>query len=177
MGHFAKDCGSKKKGDFKGKHHASAAAEEEELRRRTRESSSDQERREEYYLVSTLSGSFTNSKDSWLVDSGASRHMTGYKGVLLNFKEKSYSVQVKLRNEVSYAIKGTGSISFQLECGSVLHLEEVLYLLGLKKSLIFVDILENKGYKVTLMEGKALLWSKNEDCSSTLVIGVQEGGL
>jgi hypothetical protein len=75
LGHFARDCRSKKKGYFKGKHHASAAA-EEEPRKRTRGSSSDQEKTKEYYLVLALSGSITNNKDSWLVDSGPSRHMT-----------------------------------------------------------------------------------------------------
>lgn len=45
MGHLSKDCMSKKKGDFKGKHHAPVVAEEEEPRKRTRGSFSNQERR------------------------------------------------------------------------------------------------------------------------------------
>ena len=55
MGHFAKDCRSKKKGNFKGKHQASVATEDEEPRKKTRVSSSDQEKRKEHYLVSALS--------------------------------------------------------------------------------------------------------------------------
>jgi hypothetical protein len=70
---------------------------------------------------------------------------------------------VELGNEASYAIKGIGSISFQLESGTVLHFEEVLYVPRLKKNLISIVVLENKGYRVTFMEGKALLWSKDED--------------
>ena len=76
MGHFAKDCRSKKKGNFKGKHHASAAAGDEEPRKKTRESSSHQDKRKEYYLVLTLFLSLSNSVDTWLVESGASRHIT-----------------------------------------------------------------------------------------------------
>ena len=80
-------------------------------------------------------------------------------------------------NEASYAIKGTGSVKFQLKCGSMLHLEEVLYVPGLKKNLISVAVLESKGYRVLFMKGKAFLWAKDEDLSSALVIGIQEGGL
>ena len=58
-----------------------------------------------------------------------------------------------------------------------LHLDEVLYVPGLKKNLISIAVLESKGFKVVFMEGKALLWSKGEDLNSALVIGLQEGGL
>ena len=74
LGHFAKDCKSKKQRGFKGKYHASTAIEEEFKR-----SSSPQEKKKDYLLVSTLSGNIVNNKDTCLVDSGASRHITGYK--------------------------------------------------------------------------------------------------
>ena len=59
----------------------------------------------------------------------------------------------------------------------MLHLEVVLYVPVLKKNLISVVVLESKGYKVLFMEGKAFLWAKDENLSSALVIGIQEGGL
>ena len=133
MGHFAKDCKSKKKGDYKIKQHASVAAEEEEPRKRTRASSSDQEKRKEYYLVLALSGNFTNNKNSWLVDSGASKHMIGYKSVLFNFRKKSFIVQVELGDGASYEIKGIGFTSFQLDSGSIIHIDEIMYVPRLKK--------------------------------------------
>jgi hypothetical protein len=43
--------------------------------------------------------------------------MTGNKGVLANFKEKKFSAQVELRDNVSYPIEGIGSTSFQLASG------------------------------------------------------------
>jgi hypothetical protein len=73
-GHFARDCPKIRKG-HKGKYHASIATEDESRRTKTTGASSDQETRREYYLISALSGSLTNSVESWLVDSGASRHM------------------------------------------------------------------------------------------------------
>lgn len=106
MGNFSKYCWSKKKRDLKGKHHASAAIEEEEPSKRTRGSSNDQERRKDYYLVSALFGSIENSRSTLLIDSDVSRHMARYKDVLLNFKKGSYTAQVELGNEASYANKG-----------------------------------------------------------------------
>jgi hypothetical protein len=103
--------------------------------------------------------------------------MTGNKEVLVNFKEKKFFAQVELGDNTNYIIKGRGSASFQLESGGELHIEEILYVPGLKKNLIFVAVLEDKDYKVIFIDKKALLWSKNQELSSTIVIGVREGGL
>jgi hypothetical protein len=175
-GHFARDCPKIRKGN-KDKYHASIAVEDESRRTKTKEASGNQETKREYYLISTLSGSLTNGVESWLIDSGASRHMTINKEVLANFKEKEFSAQVELGDNASYTIKGLGSASFQLEYGGELHIEEILYVPGLKKNLISVAVLEDKGYRVIFMDKKALLWSKNQELSSTIVIGVREGGL
>lgn len=53
-----------------------------------------------------------NSKSTWPINSGVSRHMKGYKDVLSNFKKDNFSSQVELGDEASYAIKGICSISF-----------------------------------------------------------------
>ena len=139
MGHFAKDCWSKKKRNFKGKHHASTTAEEkEDSRKKSKGFPSSQERRKDYHLVSTLSGSIVNSRNTCLIDSGASRHITSYKDVLSNFKKGNFIAQVELGDEANYAMKGIGSISFQLKGGVTILLDEVLYVLGLKVNLISI---------------------------------------
>ena len=60
---------------------ASTAVEEEEdePKKRSKRSPSPREKRKDYLLVSALSGKIVNNKDSCLVDSGASKHITGYK--------------------------------------------------------------------------------------------------
>jgi hypothetical protein len=87
LGHFAKDRRSKKRRELKGKHHASTFREEESKR-----SSSPQEKKKDYLLVSALSRNIVNNKDSWLVDSGASRHITRYKEILSDFRKNNFSV-------------------------------------------------------------------------------------
>jgi hypothetical protein len=114
LGHYAKDCRNPpSKQKHKGKFHASVASQEEESqRKRTRTASKEQEQRKESYLVSSLSGAVTKSKEIWLVDNGASKHMTGFKLNLVNYRDKKFNVKVELGNDGTYAIKRVGSTSF-----------------------------------------------------------------
>jgi hypothetical protein len=84
--------------------------------------------------------------ETWLVDSGASKNMKGYTEILLDFETKPFTEQVDLGNEKCYNIEGVGSISFRLESRDRLHVDEVLYVPGLKKNLLSVATLEEKGY-------------------------------
>ena len=104
------------------------------------------------------------------MDSGASRHMTGNHGTLTSYKKKKFTTQVELGDDSTYKIEGVGSTSLQLNSGTALHIDNVLYVHGLNKNLLFVASLEDKGLRV-------LLWEKDEDLSSAIQIVVQEGGL
>ena len=62
----------------KRRHHAHAAEDDEPSIKRIRqesESSSD----EEYVLISTLTGTISHGCNDWIIDSGASKHMMGFK--------------------------------------------------------------------------------------------------
>ena len=123
----------------------------------------EDEPRREYYLISALSGSITNHAKSWLVDSGASKHMTGNRGVLTIYRMKKFTTQVDLGDDSTYKIEGVGSTSLQLDLGTVLHIDDILYVPGLKKNLLSVAGLEDKGYKVLFIDNKVLLWENNEN--------------
>ena len=56
-----------------------AEDDDQENEKRTRE---DEDSCEEYVLISALTGSVSHGSDTWLVDSCASKHMTGYKDSL-----------------------------------------------------------------------------------------------
>ena len=171
MGHSAKDFRQPKR-RFKRIFQASTTEEEEPKKKKSAKSSKEEESRREYYLISSLSGSITNNANSWLVDSGASRHMTGFREALTSYRKKKFANQVELGDDTTHKIEGVGSVSFQLALRTVLHIEDILYVLGLKKSLLLVIGLEDKGYKVIFMDIKVLLWSKNENLSSAKLIRV-----
>jgi hypothetical protein len=90
LGHYARDCRNplsqqKRRGRFQ----VSVATEEakpqeEPQRRQTRAATKEQEQQREYYLISALFGTITKSEEMWLIDNGASRHMTGFKQNLAN---------------------------------------------------------------------------------------------
>jgi hypothetical protein len=64
-----------------------------------------------------------------------------------------------------------------LDSGIDLKITKILYVPGIKKNLLPVSTLEDKGFWVTFMEGKALLWHKDSSLESAIEIGVQVGGL
>ena len=68
------------------RHHAHLAEDEDEeerpQKRWTKEEDAD-----EYVLFFALSGSVTPGEDTWIIDSGASKHMTGQRKTLLKLEE------------------------------------------------------------------------------------------
>jgi hypothetical protein len=64
-----------------------------------------------------------------------------------------------------------------LESGARLHVDEVLYVPGLKKNLLSVATLEDKVYWVIFKDMKALLWAKGSHLSTTKPIVNRSGGL
>ena len=74
--------------------------------------------------------------------------MTGHREALTSYKKKKFTTQVELGDDSTYKLEGVGSTSLQLDSGMVLHIDDVLYVPGLNKNLLFVAGLEDKGYKV-----------------------------
>jgi hypothetical protein len=64
------------------------------------------ERIKDYVLISALSGLVTHGEDTWLIDSGASKHMTGQKNILSCVLENKFSQKVTLGDNYQYPIKG-----------------------------------------------------------------------
>jgi hypothetical protein len=80
------------------RHHAHIVEDDEPVFKGERKEDSD----EEYILVATLTNSVNYDDETWLVDSGASRHMTGFKDSLSNLTKKDSSHQVRLGDNSSY---------------------------------------------------------------------------
>ena len=52
-----------------------------------------------------------------------------------------------------------------------MKMKEVLYVPGLKKSLLSISSLDKKGYRVSFIDGQVLLWSKGKSLEDVVVIG------
>ena len=70
MSNRNKDISHKRKGDKK-RHHAHAAEDDEPSNKRIKQDSD-----EEYVLIFALTGNITHGSNDWLIDIGASKHMT-----------------------------------------------------------------------------------------------------
>jgi len=69
-----------------------------------------------------------------LIDSGASRHFTGYKEAISNMIENDTNLEIILGDNATYPVKGVGNVTLQLNQGNTIHLQEVLYVLDLRRT-------------------------------------------
>ena len=118
-----KDCSSVQqnyRSDRRQKERASRAETEGRSLKRSRKTHSTDA---EYILLSALLGTIQTSLDTWLIDSGASRHMTGYRKLLSDLEKKESSQNVILGDDARYAVRGTGTTSFQLKSGKTLKMK------------------------------------------------------
>jgi hypothetical protein len=119
----------------------------------------------------------TIEDDMWIIDSGASRHMTRDQDRLSNLNERKTSYKVELGDKSTYPVEGFGQASVKLESGNHVHLSNVLYVPSLEKNLVSISCLEDKGNKIAFMDGKVLSSHKNSSIEDARVIGSREGNL
>jgi len=127
-------------------------------------------------FLAALIGSLTDD-NAWIIDSGTSRHMTGESRKLHTLSKESSSHVVELGDNKNYAVRGLGSTSLQLDNGSKLHLHNIRYVLGLKKNLLSIYFLEDKGERISFVDGKVLVLGMNASIDKARVSGVSEGSL
>jgi len=102
-------------------------------------------------MVSSMVGS------GWFLDSGASFHMTGDKGLFSTLEEKDLQILIAMVNDEKYNVSGVGTVIFQRENGACLTLTDVKYVPGLKRKLVSITMLEDGGYDVVFSKGKVFL--------------------
>ena len=101
-------------------------------------------------LIASALGTLGN----WLINSGASRHFTGYKEALSNLIERETILEISLGEDATYSVKGVGNVTLQLDQGNSIHLQEVLYVPDLKKNLVSISTMKVKSFKVAFIDEK-----------------------
>ena len=102
-------------------------------------------------MVSSALGSM------WYLDSDASFHMTGDKELLSDLEEKDLQMHIEMGKHGIYSTTGIGTISFERESGKPFLLKYVMHVPGLKKNLVSVAMLEDRGYDAVFSDGKSFL--------------------
>ena len=89
-------------------------------------------------FILALTRTITHESDTWLVDSGASKHMTSYKDSLSSLIQKDSSHKVKFGDDYQYPIKGVGESSYKLDFRNPMKMKDVLYVPSFKKNLLSI---------------------------------------
>ena len=82
----------------------------------------------------------------WIIDSGATNHMTNEKLILKNFKNKYDDITIA--NGQNVAVIGQGDLEVKLNEDSIVLLKDVLYVPTLKKILISVGQMTKNGFNI-----------------------------
>jgi hypothetical protein len=132
MGHIASPTRQEEYKRKQKSHHAHAVEDEELPAKMLREQI------KEHVLISALSGSVTPGEDTWLIDSGASKHMTRQRDILSYISKKKFSQKVTLGDDYQYPIKGVGESNYKLNSRNAMKMKDVLYVPGLTKNLLSI---------------------------------------
>ena len=164
-GHFARDCprnrgSSHKKKNNKRRNYAHTAEDDEPPKKRTRGDSEDSSSDKEHVFILALTGAISHGSNDCLVDSGASKHMTGFKESFVNLSEHESPHKVKLGDGYRYPIKGSGEASYKINSGKYLKMKDVLYVPGLEKNLLSIFALDANGMRVAFIDGQVLKYQK-----------------
>ena len=116
-------------------------------------------------LVSSCMGSV------WYLDIGVSFHMTGDKEFFSDLEEKDLQMHIEMGDDGRYSETGIGTITFERESGNPFLLKNAVHVIGLKKKLVSVTMLEDRGYDVVFSEGKSFL--RHKKMVQTKKIGVR----
>ena len=65
-----------------------------------------------------------------------------------------------------------GEVSYKLNSGNSMKMKYFMYVLGLKKNLLSISSLDKKGFIVSFVDGKVLMWTKGKTIDNAIVIGV-----
>ena len=70
-----------------------------------------------------------------------------------------------------------GEASYKLESKNSMKMKDVMYVRGLKKTLLSISLLDKKGFIFDFVDGEDLICTKGKTIYDAVVIGIEEGGL
>lgn len=138
-GHWAKDCPKVKEWDKKSKSAANVV-----------QSNKDVGGESDFSLV-TVPSILWAKDDEWVLDSGATFHVTPNREWFSSFIK--FEGEVLMGNHHSCSIVGIGNIRLKLHDGMIRELKNVRCVPSMKKNLISLGMLESKGLRLDCQNG------------------------
>lgn len=97
--------------------------------------------------------------------------MLSDKNIFSTLEEKDLQIRIEMSDDGKYRVSGEGTVVFQREHGSPLTPSNVMYVRRLKRNLVSISMVEDKGYDVVFSLGKVFL--KHIGTGQTKKTGVQ----
>ena len=69
------------------------------------------------------------------------------------------------------AIRGVGTVMFQLDLGEILEIHGVLFVPGMRVSKLLVSSFEDDGYGMMIRFGHIFLYQRDEPVGATILLG------
>jgi len=104
-----------------------------------------------------LSGLDLENEDSWIIDSGAAKHVTGNRDMITNLDQQSFgSANVRTVGSQVLPMEGTGTVS--LSTSDEIKMNDVYFVLGLTYSFLSVGCIADKGFVLVFDDNECLVF-------------------
>jgi hypothetical protein len=98
------------------------------------------------------------SPDIWYIDSGASSHITSVREHFFDLRDTEVRIDISLGDNRVVTVAGIGTVSFRRENLPPISFTDVLFVPGMKKNLISVSTLQDRGFEVSFRGTEVLIY-------------------
>jgi hypothetical protein len=102
----------------------------------------------------------------WYIDSGASSHITGVREHFSDLRGTEVRIDISLGYDRVVIVVGIGTFSFRRENLPPISFTDVLFIPGMKKNLILVSTLQDRGLEVTFRGTEVLIHPRGSSLDS-----------
>lgn len=103
--------------------------------------------------------------------------MTRVRDIFTSLVERNMRLDIELGDNAMYSVAALGTIAFKRGSYDLLEVKDVLYVPGLKKNLLLVSQIEDKGLAITFIRGRVLIYPRDASSDCARVIGVRQNKL
>lgn len=109
--------------------------------------------------------------NDWFLDSGASRHMTPRRDILMEFRSTD-SPGISVADDRRLKVEGCGTAHLIVD-GSEITLHNVLYVPELRANLLSLDVISRTGHRIVMDDGVCQVFNKSK---GNLIIKAKSSG-
>nr|CAI72292.1 putative polyprotein [Phytophthora infestans] len=107
----------------------------------------------------------------WLIDSGATSHMTPHRNDLFGYEALDSGINVTIADGKKLRVAGTGTVKLTGLDGKRIRMVDVLHIPGLDRRLLSVGKLAERGMSVAFQRSSCVIWGRNAAIASGKKVG------